>query len=201
MKTQRPARPELSMATLAVRQALKMSQEQFGHSLGVTTMTISRWERGHQVPSDFQILNALYTTARDQGLTGEAEIFNRARQTMRVSAYQGRRLLHPDPLHGVEPEQADYPLRQWRLMVAARLAAMYFPERVTEVERVLAPAIAIVDTVLRSCADDQEIDYRRLESEIMKLAQRRSLAELIARQEERESQEGESFQEIAPREK
>jgi transcriptional regulator with XRE-family HTH domain len=188
--------PELSVATLAVREALRMSQERFAHSLGVTAMSVSRWERGVQVPTDFQILNALYTIAQDQGLSREVEIFDRARQAMRLTAYQAPRFVDPDLLAAWHRESdSGYPsLRQWRLMVAARLAVLYFPERVMEIERVLAPAIAMVDTVLGGCADDAEIDHRRLESEIMRLAQRRMLQELkkAAREEATEGREEES---------
>jgi len=35
----------------ALRQQLHMTQEEFGHAVGVTVSTVNRWENGHIAPS------------------------------------------------------------------------------------------------------------------------------------------------------
>jgi transcriptional regulator with XRE-family HTH domain len=67
-------------------------------------------------------------------------------------------------------------LREWRLLFAARLAALYFPEQVAAIEKAAAPAIAIIDDVL-SRADEQQIDYARFEREVLVLAERQALSQ------------------------
>lgn len=36
---------------VALRQQLRMTQEEFAHALGVTVSTVNRWENGHVAPS------------------------------------------------------------------------------------------------------------------------------------------------------
>jgi hypothetical protein len=126
-------------------------------------MTISRWERGQQLPSDFHVLNQLEKMARDLGLEAEAAVFDRARSALRFTAYR-------------PPEREDpaltYPLPQWRLAMAARIAAAYFPARLPAIEEALGPAIEIVDEILR-CTN--EIDYDCMAREVVSRAERRTL--------------------------
>jgi transcriptional regulator with XRE-family HTH domain len=203
--------PELSLATARLRESLKVSQEAFARALGVTSTSVSRWERGLP-PGDFQVLNGLWRIARDLGLTAETELFDQARNAARLTAYKGSaarlvastgKLIDPGLL---TPEyqaaaQANFDdpnpgcsLPQWRVMIAARLMMMYYPVSVVGLERVLAPALQIVDEVLRGCTDEAEIYYRGLEREILRLAQRRFLEKFkqAGQEEERESQQGES---------
>ena len=156
---------ELSVAVAKVREASRISQEGFGRDLGVATMTISRWERGQQVPSDFRVLNRLESMARHLGLAREADLFDRARSGVRFNAYR----------QGTETPAELASLPVWRLTVAVRVASVYFPERVPEIEKALDSALAIVDAILRST---DQLDYRRLEREVFSLAEKQTLEQL-----------------------
>src|SRR5215471_2907074 len=121
--------PEIALAVKAVREACRISQEAFAQQLGTTATSISRIERGLQTPASFDTLNRLEKAARDLGLTEEAGLFDEARSALRFTAYRS-------------PERHDdaaltYPLPQWRLALAARIAAAYFPERLPAIEEAL----------------------------------------------------------------
>jgi transcriptional regulator with XRE-family HTH domain len=160
--------PKLSLAVRAVREASDQSQEIFARRVGTTATSISRIERGLQTPANFYVLNALESLARGVGLTEEAGLFDEARSALRFTAYRS-------------PERQDaplmYPLPQWRLALAARIAAAYFPERLPAIEHALLPAIELVDEVLR-LTDESEIDYSRMEREVFSHAERRTLQAL-----------------------
>src|SRR5215467_4848183 len=117
--------PQISLAVKAVREASRISQEAFAQRLGTTATSISRIERGLQTPASFDALNRLEKMARDLGLTKEAGLFDEARSALRFTAYRS-------------PERQDaglvYPLPQWRLAIAARIAAAYFPEHLPAIE-------------------------------------------------------------------
>jgi transcriptional regulator with XRE-family HTH domain len=147
-----------------MRETCRESQETFARRLNTTAMTISRIERGQQVPTDFHLLNAFEQLARDLGLTKEARLFDQARSGVRFRAYQS-------PVKTAESA----PLPQWRLAIAARVAAIYFPESVPEIERALGPALGVVDTVLRNT---NQLDFRRLEREIFSCAEKQTLEQL-----------------------
>ena len=158
----------MSLAVKAVREACGASQELFGRQLGTTATSISRIERGLQTPASFDVLNRLEKMARDLELTDEAGLFDEARTALRFTAYRS-------------PERQDaglvYLLPQWRLAIAARIAAAYFPGHLPAIENALLPAIEIVDEVLRS-TDDNELDYSRMEREVFSRAERRKLQDL-----------------------
>src|SRR5215471_5454517 len=160
--------PEIALAVKAVREACRISQEAFAQQLGTTATSISRIERGLQTPASFDTLNRLEKAARDLGLTKEAALFDEARSALRFTAYRS-------------PERQDaglgYQLPQWRLAIAARIAAAYFPERLPAIEEALRPAIELVDEVLRS-TDEDEIDYSRMDREVFSRAERRMMKDL-----------------------
>jgi transcriptional regulator with XRE-family HTH domain len=163
--------PEISLAVKAVREASRMSQEGFAQSLRTTSTSISRIERGVQTLASFDMLNRLEKMARDLGLEAEAALFDQGRSALRFTAYR------PPP-----PERQDagltYPLPQWRLAMAARIATAYFPERLPAIEEALRPAIGIVDDILLGVADDAEINYAEMEREVFSRAERRKLQDL-----------------------
>jgi transcriptional regulator with XRE-family HTH domain len=145
-----------------------MSQQDFAVRLQTTNTSISRIERGLQTPASFDMLNRLEAMARDLGLAAEAALFDETRSAVRFNAYR-------------PPERQDaifaQPLPQWRLTMAARIAAAYFPEHLPAIEKALQPAIEVVDEVLSS-TDENEIDYSRMEREVLSRAQQRTLQEL-----------------------
>lgn len=69
----------LFAAVRKIRKACQESQETFSRRVGVTTMSISRIERGHQVPTDFHFLNRLEELARSLSMNDEAQLFNTAK--------------------------------------------------------------------------------------------------------------------------
>ena len=145
-----------------------MSQEAFAQRLATTATSVSRIERGVQTPGSFDLLNRLENIARDLGLAEEANLFDEARSALRFTAYRS-------------PERQDavlvQSLPQWRLATAARIAAAYFPERLPAIEEALRPAIEIVDEAIRA-TDDIEIDYSRMERDVLSRAERRKLQDL-----------------------
>jgi transcriptional regulator with XRE-family HTH domain len=157
--------PELSIAVLRVREAAGDSQEIFARRLGTTATSISRIERGQQTPASFDVLNRLEKMARDLELTDEAALFDEARSKVRFNAYKAPGLA----------DEPTFSLPVWRLTIAARIAAAYFPERLPAIEEALRPAVDIVDEVLRSIDDESEIDYSRMEREVFSRAERRTL--------------------------
>jgi DNA-binding transcriptional regulator YiaG len=40
----------------SLRVKLAMTQEQFAHHIGVTTVTVNRWERGHTSPKGLSVV-------------------------------------------------------------------------------------------------------------------------------------------------
>jgi transcriptional regulator with XRE-family HTH domain len=160
------SRAKLSPLCLAVkrtREASKESQEVFAQNLAITVTSVSRFERGVTDPASFDLLNRLEAKARNHGLTQEAALFAEARSAVRFRAYQA-------PTEAQEPAR----LPQWRVAIAARVAAVYFPDRLSEIERALGPAVALVDTVLRSA---DKLDYRSLEREVFSLAEAKTFEE------------------------
>jgi transcriptional regulator with XRE-family HTH domain len=160
---------EMALAVKAVREASRISQEAFAQQIGTTATSISRIERGLQTPASFDTLNRLEKVARDLGLAQEAGLFDEARSALRFTAYR------PPEHHG--DADPTYPLPQWRLGLAARLAAAYFPERLPAIEEALRPAVEIVDEVLRS-TNESEIDYAQMEREAFSRAKRRMVRDL-----------------------
>jgi transcriptional regulator with XRE-family HTH domain len=160
--------PEIALAVKAVREACHISQEALAQQLGTTATSISRIERGLQTPASFAVLNRLEKIARDLELTDKAGLFDEARSALRFTAYRS-------------PERQDvgpvYPLPQWRLAIAARIAAAYFPQDLPAIESALRPAIQIVDEVLK-LTDESEIDYTRMERDVFSRAERRTLQDL-----------------------
>jgi transcriptional regulator with XRE-family HTH domain len=152
------------LAVKRTRGASKESQEVFAQHLAITVTSVSRFERGVIEPASFDLLNRLEATARNLGLTQEAALFAEARSAVRFRAFQS-------PVETAESAH----LPHWRLAIAARLAAIYFPGRLPEIERALAPAVAVVDAVLRSAG---QLDYRRLEREVFSLAESKTLEDL-----------------------
>jgi transcriptional regulator with XRE-family HTH domain len=158
--------PEIALAFKAVREASRISQEAFAQCLQTTSTSVSRIERGLQTPASFDMFNRLERMARDLGLAAEAARFDEARLALRFTAFR--------PPDRPGPAQS---LPQWRLAMAASIAAAYFPEHLPAIEKALQPPLEIVDQILR-CTDESEIDYRRMEREVLSCAERAKLRDL-----------------------
>ena len=68
---------------ISLRQAMGLTQERFGSSLGVSKMTVSRWECGRMRPSPHMTaaIRALQARARRRGVRINGELLPRARRT------------------------------------------------------------------------------------------------------------------------
>jgi transcriptional regulator with XRE-family HTH domain len=172
--------PELSAIVKQIREAYAESQPRFAQRVNLAPQTISRFERGVQVPADSEVLIRLANAARAKNLTEQATDLERAAgptaariEALRQVAGPGSGLFSM-PIHS---------LRQWRLMHIAGIAALYFPETVRDIEqaykRNAAEAVAWVDEALQQYAsqpiasglgfDDQ------LSPVLMKLAEHRAI--------------------------
>jgi transcriptional regulator with XRE-family HTH domain len=68
---------------ISLREAMGLTQERFGRKLGVTKMTISRWECGTMRPSRSMVaaIRNLQARLRNKGVKIDGEIFSHARHT------------------------------------------------------------------------------------------------------------------------
>jgi DNA-binding transcriptional regulator YiaG len=68
---------------ISLREAMGLTQEQFGRKLSVTKMTVSRWECGRMrpSPSTAAAIRNLQTRAKHQGVKIDGEILVRTRRT------------------------------------------------------------------------------------------------------------------------
>jgi DNA-binding transcriptional regulator YiaG len=68
---------------ISLREAMGLTQEQFGRRLGVTKMTISRWECGRMrpSPSTAAAIRRLQVRAQHEGVKIDGEILARTRRT------------------------------------------------------------------------------------------------------------------------
>jgi transcriptional regulator with XRE-family HTH domain len=148
--------PALCVIVKQVRKAYAESQPRFAQRVSLAPQTVSRFERGVQVPADFEVLTRLAQVARAKNLTEQAiELERVANQTSQASSRieelgekSGRGAgLWAMPIHSI---------RQWRLMHIGGITAVYFPENLRTVEQaieqVAGEAAALVDEAIRQYA-------------------------------------------------
>ena len=68
----------LCRAVKAVRTAAGWSQEKMAREILLSTMTLSRFERGVQIPRDYLVLLRLYQAAQDANCPEEEQVFQDA---------------------------------------------------------------------------------------------------------------------------
>src|SRR5262245_51501807 len=127
--------PPLCVAVKRTREAYKESQDGFARRVDVALMTISRFETGRAVPRDPRVLVSLFDVATVAGLEKEAKLFYTAYVEER-----GNKKYFPtaDELFAKKQESSTvvallpaHSLQQWRLMAAVRVAALYYPDRIS----------------------------------------------------------------------
>jgi len=84
MKTKQPTPSPLCLAIKTIRLMYGDSQEQFGHRLSISSMTVSRFECGRAIPRNPLILQKFSNAARDANLPEEANLFMDAIQKSQV---------------------------------------------------------------------------------------------------------------------
>ena len=127
--------PQLCVAVKRVREALGESQEKFAQRTGIASMTVSRFERGKLVPREYRVVRALWEAAADAGLDHETRLFDSVLADTPAPSWPSTK----------------YPLQEWRLMQAARIAVRFyrFHEQALAIEKAAAPALALVDQILK----------------------------------------------------
>jgi transcriptional regulator with XRE-family HTH domain len=193
--------PPLCAAVKRVREAYGDTQERFARRVGIAVMTVSHFETGRTEPRDPRVLlNLAKVTAEKLRMVGGTEVNElvdwvagetprdmplkltlRGDEELFRDAYADYERIRQTDRRVGEIEPATRPtfrsMREWRLSLAARLAALYYPECVRDIESAARPAIDIINEVLAS-ADENQIDYERFEREAFALADRQALLSL-----------------------
>jgi transcriptional regulator with XRE-family HTH domain len=175
-----PDLPALSRAVKQIRTVYGDSQAEFGKRVNLAQMTVNRFERGKQIPTDFDVLTRLADAAHDIGLFPEAGLLYEARKEGRETTSYHRHLIEqlrnrPAPRLQVVRAVA---LPQWRLMSAARIAALYFPEIASAMEQVAGSALALVDEAIRHVTSENLSGtalYEELERNLNMIAEKHAL--------------------------
>src|SRR5262249_21739636 len=134
--------PDLCLLVRQIREAYGDTQEQFAERIGVAPMTISRFERAKQIPKDpdvvQRLLKAAHATRKPLDTACLEEAVARHKKTDRTFPWElwqsGGMGLAAMPISS---------LPQWRLMHAAAIAILYYPETAHSIERAAGPALAL----------------------------------------------------------
>lgn len=187
-KTERQL-PPLCEAVKRVRAAFGDSQERFANRVGVVAMTISKFETGQAVPKDPRVLLNLSRVAFEKcnataDETARVSLINDGALFQEAYKDCERVMLTDREVGKIEPRipPTFRSMREWRLSCAARLAVLYYPERVAAIEDAAGPAVAIVDEVLAG-ADENQINYEVFEREVFALAERQMVRDSKKRKE------------------
>ena len=179
---QQPNASPLCAAVKHVRQVYGESQQDFAKRLGVSLVSVNRWELGHQEPGDLVVLLKLQRCAWLRRLEKEATLFAEAVQksfepyeTISPSILEVLQLGFPNeaelevPSHSTKllRLQEQLPaLREWRLRLAARLAVSSFPELIPAMEKAAAPVLRLIDERLERVDEAKGFDFAALEDEL-----------------------------------
>jgi transcriptional regulator with XRE-family HTH domain len=168
--------PDICAAIHRVRERTKMTQKEFAAMLRTTTMSLSRWERGAATPRDRHVLMKLSATASEAGMAEEEALFQQALGMLPARAATPTQIW-PGPISYLMID-FDTP-QEWRLMIIAKLAAMYFPETAARLEQAASDVAALVDEVVAAAPENLRPDiYVRLEERLRELARQRAFVSL-----------------------
>jgi transcriptional regulator with XRE-family HTH domain len=161
------ALPPLSLAVKRVRQKYGDSQEAFAQRLALSNMTVSKFERGVNIPRDALVLERLSAAAKAVELTTEADQFTAA-YTEAIGVEMVNRIY---PGRGRREEGLTMrfeTLREWKGMAAALFSERYKCD--------IGPVRAIVDHVVRGADTSRGIGpgwYQELEAQVKVLMEER----------------------------
>jgi transcriptional regulator with XRE-family HTH domain len=178
--------PELCAAVKSTRSAWGQSQQAFSQLIGVSLVSISKFELGTP-PKDRQILSNLTGAANMKGLTHEARLFSDAA----LAAPRARRWedAYPVPHQMTASDMPTLMARIWRLIMAAQ-TAIYHPESLPDMEAAWDEAgswpLAVVDEVTKDAGDPREWDQFALGLRVRELAQKKASAEFQQRKRSQE---------------
>jgi transcriptional regulator with XRE-family HTH domain len=169
--------PPLSIAVKRVREAYNDTLQRFAQRAGISMDSVSRFERG-RVPKDSAVLLKLAVVAEMKELAAEAEAFheaaNEAERARRVDdIYQP--IIPPSSVRslGLSAHNAE----AWRLMVIARMAALYHPEAARAMAEAAGAVSAFVDAVLQE-PESRALGYVELEYRVSRAFEQQALLEL-----------------------
>ena len=188
---QKPNASPLCAAVKQVRQVYGESQQRFAERLGVSLVSVNRWELGHQEPGDLVVLLKLQRSAWLRQLETEAALFGEAVQ----KSFEPYETLSPSILESLVlglPTEAEVEvfshsarllrlqeqlpaLQEWRLRLAARLAVSSFPELLPKMEKAAAPVLRLIDERLERVDEAKGFDFAALEDELKIAAQQHVL--------------------------
>jgi transcriptional regulator with XRE-family HTH domain len=159
------------LAVKRTREVYQESQAIFAQRVGLSAMTISKFERGETVPRDPAVLQALSQAAHDINLNADAERFAAAREDALSIAAVNR--MYPGP-PAVPPTMSVsfQTAPEWRLMMIALFAVRYYPETAKAIEAASGPVRAVVDQVRQDADVSRGIGpefFRELEARIKTL--------------------------------
>jgi transcriptional regulator with XRE-family HTH domain len=112
-----------------MRAKLRLSQQDMAVKLNIAPMTLSRFERGVQVPRDADVLASLRNVAHSSsGLAEEFLTF----QGAFMAAVERR-----SPYEVTLSNRPDYSADQWEFIACARAAALHFPEEMEALRKLM----------------------------------------------------------------
>jgi transcriptional regulator with XRE-family HTH domain len=181
--------PPLCACVKNIRKAYGESQPRFAERVGLASLTISRFERGVQIPSDSGTLFRLAEAARNKGLTEEAKQFEFAiRERENAALLSGKGITTAVHRWRLEkgytrfyPGSYALAVPQWRLMAAAFIAPVYYPEIASAMEKAAGEALELVDEALRLADAESQSGqalYEEIERILRRLAEERALKHL-----------------------
>jgi transcriptional regulator with XRE-family HTH domain len=169
--------PVLCAAVKRTREAYQESQAVFAQRVGLSAMTVSKFERGETMPRDPAVLQALSQAAHDINLKSDAERFVAAREEALSIGAVNR--MYPGP-PAIKPTMSVsfQTAPEWRLMMIALFAVRYYPETVKAIEAASGPVRAVVDQVRQNADISRGIGpdfFRELEAHIKTLMEERAV--------------------------
>jgi transcriptional regulator with XRE-family HTH domain len=167
------------VAVRKTREAFEESQASFAQRVGLSGMTVSKFERGEKVPRDPAVLQALSRAAEEVNLDTETEQFATAcREALAIETvnrmYPGRQFAAAHSSLAINFQT----LPEWRLLAVALFAVRYDSATAQAMESAGGPICAIVDEVLSNADSSRGIGpdfFRDLEARVKTLMDKRSL--------------------------
>jgi hypothetical protein len=155
-------------------------QATFALRVGLSAMTISKFERGETVPRDPAVLQALYRAPQEVRMAAESEKFSAAcREALNVEAVNR---MYPGPgpqfTAAAAPAISFQTLPEWRLMAIALFAMRYDSAAARAMDAAGGPIRAIVDDLLRNADTSRGIGpefFRELEARVKAVMDERAM--------------------------
>jgi transcriptional regulator with XRE-family HTH domain len=162
----------LCAAVRRLRAEARLSQKELAAKLGIAPMTLSRFERGVQVPRDIEVLTRL----RDAVGTSQEEDRKRIDMAIISSRFDRTRNWEPCPYTFFRL----WPV-QWELVQCARVAAAHFPKEADAMRKAAGAVLQLVKEVIGTAdfrVSHDENFYHALERRIDDLVKQRLFEQL-----------------------